>query len=141
MRLNLTRILVHAVLAMVGIMLLSILWVVLQMVAIDPGQPIDSYVGRALNFYLIAGVLILIVAAYFAARRLPRRDALATGAAVGLAYVLIELLIQLLTSGVAGTAWPLFLLSCLSKAIAERTTAINHRTGNTINLTETMEVT
>ncbi|HEY0116951.1 MAG TPA: hypothetical protein VGB54_14655 [Allosphingosinicella sp.] len=107
--------------AMAILVALALLWVLIYAFWIAPGHPGGFYQAYAARVSplcgLIAGLPVLGLAGYFAARMAPARP-LAAAILPAIVYILLDLLLLALFMPAALRGWPLLLLSWVTKAAA-----------------------
>ena len=114
----LPRAILFGILALIVMMALGVGWAVIAMTAVNPGQPVSSYMAGMETFYLIAGVPVLIVFAWLAARGAPPGDRMKVALAVAATCIVIELGVQLVSTRLGDAPWASLAVSIGVKLVA-----------------------
>ncbi|WP_136163282.1 hypothetical protein [Sphingomonas flavalba] len=111
------RALAHGLLAFIALILATLVWGVVEMVLLQPGRTMAYYGDAVSRFYVGAGIVLVGLFAWRAARRMPMRPALIAGLVVAGVSIVAELAAFLVMPD-AGNDWRAASLSIGTKLIA-----------------------
>lgn len=116
------RAILLAIAAMIIGIVLTILWVAIYSAAIEPGRDLAYYqdyaTASAPLVGIIVGIPILFVAGWFAGRGHSGTRAISAGAAVGIAYAVVDVAVLFLFAGDREIPWTMVGLSYATKIAA-----------------------
>jgi FtsH-binding integral membrane protein len=116
------RAILYAIAALALNVVISVLWILVYSLAIDPGQDAAYYERYALGAVpvvaIVAGVPLLFGFGWLIAREKAGQGALVAAGAVGVAYCIVDVLILLLTAGEGTIPLGMIAVSYLTKIVA-----------------------